>query len=92
VSVFVNYNVPVPTPPRSTARDASGTDSIVRTVSVSIEAVCTTAEVGADPLPLLQVYVFDREVLNNVEPLYQSMPQGGLSASQAFLLRCLAAT
>lgn len=88
VSLFVNYNVPAPTPPRSTAR-ASVTDSIIRTLSVSMEGACTTGEVGADPLPLLQVYVFDRQVLDNIEPLYQAMGPGGLSASQTFFLRCL---
>jgi len=89
VSVFVNYNVPAPTPPRSTAHVSDR--SVVRTVSVSMEGVCTTAEVGADPLPLLQVYVFDREVIRDLEPPYQGMPPGGLSASQTFFLRCVAA-
>lgn len=88
VSLFVNYNVPAPVPPRSTAR-ASVTDSIVRTVSGSTEGVCTAADIGADPLPLLQVHVFDRQVLDNVEPLYQAMVPGGLSASQTVFLRCL---
>lgn len=88
VSIFVNYNVPAATPPRSTGR-ASVTDSIIRTISVTMDGVCTSAEVGADPLPLLQVYVFDRQPLDNVEPLYQALAPGGLSVSQTFFLRCV---
>ena len=47
--------------------------------------------VSRDRQQLLQVYVFDRELLNNGVPLYQSITPGGLSASQTFFLRCLAA-
>jgi hypothetical protein len=87
VRIFVNYNIPNATPPRSTAR-ATVSGSVVRAVTVSMNGVCTTTEIGADPLPVLQIYIFDREVLDIGEPLYQRVVPGGLYATQTFFLRC----
>jgi hypothetical protein len=86
VKIYVNYNRPDPTPPRSTCQAAGRT--VERTATCGMNGVCQTADVGADPLPIMQVFVFDREVLQDIPPLYQGMPPGGLSTSQTFFLRC----
>jgi len=86
VKIFVNYNRPDPTPARSTCSAAGRT--VERTATCTMIGVCQTADVGADPLPIMQVFVFDREVQSDIPPLYQGMPPGGLSTSQTFFLRC----
>lgn len=86
VKIFVNYNHPDATPARSTCQTAGRT--VVRTATCPMNGVCQTADVGADPLPVMQVFVFDREVLSDQLPLYQAMPPGGLSTAQTFFLHC----
>ena len=45
-------------------------------------------DIGANPLPIMEVFVSDREVEPNIAPLYQGLPLGALSTSQTFFLRC----
>lgn len=87
VKIFVNYNIPDPTPARSSCTAAGRT--VQRTATCTMNGVCQAADIGkTNPVPVMQVYVFDREVLDSGEPLYQKMPPGGLYASQTFFLRC----
>jgi hypothetical protein len=88
VRIYVNYDRPDPTPPRSTC-EAAGR-SVERSATCSMNGVCGTTEVGADPdkPPLLQVFVFDRKYEQDIPPLYQGMAPGGLSSSMTFFLRC----
>lgn len=86
VKIFVNYNRPDPTPARAECKTAGRT--VERTASCTMEGVCQTADIGANPLPIMQVFVFDREVQSDIPPLYQGMPPGGLSTSETFFLRC----
>jgi hypothetical protein len=86
VRVFVNYNRPDPTPARAQCEAAGRT--VERTCSANMQAVCTTEDIGANPLPIMQVFVFDREPEPDIQPPFQGMPPGGLSTSMTFFLRC----
>jgi hypothetical protein len=86
VRIFVNYNNPDPEPPRSTCLAAGRT--VERTATCTMNNVCRTVDVGADPLPLLQVFVFDRDYEADIPPAYMGMAPSGLSSSQTFFLRC----
>jgi hypothetical protein len=86
VKIFVNYNRPDPTPARAQCETAGRT--VERTCSANMQAVCTTADIGANPLPVMQVFVSDREVEPDIQPPFQGLPQGALTTSQTFFLRC----
>lgn len=86
VRIFVNYNRPDPEPPRSTCPAGGG--RVERTATCTMDNVCRTVDVGADPLPLLQVFVFDRPYEADLPPAFMGMAPGGLSSSQTFFLRC----
>ena len=86
VRIFVNYFASDPKPPRSTC-DAAGR-TVERTATCTMNNVCQMADVGADPLPLLQVFVFDRDYAADIPPAFMGMAPGGLSSSLTFFLRC----
>ncbi|HUS27175.1 MAG TPA: hypothetical protein VMZ53_01665 [Kofleriaceae bacterium] len=86
VKIFVNYNRPDPTPARSQCETAGKT--VERTCSAPMQAVCTTADIGANPLPVMQVFVSDADVEPNIQPPFQGLPPGRLSTSLTFFLRC----
>lgn len=85
--VYVNYNNPIATPARSTCTPAPG-DMAERTSTCPLVGVCTTAESTGGP-HLLQIVVFDRQVLDSGMPLYQAAPPGALSSSRTYLLKCI---
>jgi hypothetical protein len=87
VKVFVNYNRPDPTPARGQCESGGGR-GVERSCSVDMRAVCTTADIGANPLPVMQVFVSDRDVEPDIQPPFQGLPQGALATSQTFFLRC----
>lgn len=86
VRIFVDYDLPDPTPPRSTCIAAAHSGE--RSATCPMEDVCQQQNVGQTPPPLLQVFVFDRDYEPALPPLYQGVAPGGLSASQTFFLRC----
>ena len=86
VRIFVNYFASEPKPPRSTC-EAAG-HSVERTTTCTMNNVCQMADVGADPLPLLQVFVFDRDYVSDIPPAFMGMAPGGLSSSLTYFLRC----
>lgn len=85
VGLFVDYNLPDRLPPRSTC-SASPNGSSTRIATCSMISVCAQADVGVQRI--LQVMVFDRPTVPDVQPLFQAMADGGLSASQTFFLAC----
>jgi hypothetical protein len=86
VKIFVNYNRPDPTPARAECKTAGRT--VERTASCAMDGVCQTADIGANPLPVMEVFVSDHDVEPDIPPLYQGLPIGWLSTSQTFFLRC----
>ena len=84
VRIFIDYNNPDPTPPRSTCTTAAHTPS--RSCTAEMNGVCQTADIGQTRV--MQVIVFDREVLNTGLPLYEHMNSPGLSASRTYFLKC----
>lgn len=84
--VFIEYKRTDPTPPRSNCQ-AAGT-TVQRTCTLDLAGLCQSADIGQQRL--MQVLVFDRQVLDTGEPLYQAMAatSGGLSTSRTFFLRC----
>jgi len=91
VRVFVNYTVDDPTPARSTCT-ANPVSAMKRSVTCDARAVCQAADVTAPDRSLVAtVVVFDRQPLESGDPMYQAMPEGGLSTSRTFFLTCDAA-
>lgn len=84
VRIFVDYNTPDPTPPRSTCSTASST--ALRTATCPLNGLCETADLGQTRN--LTIVVFDRQVLDSGAPLYQSIPPGGMSTSRFYFLKC----
>lgn len=82
--VFVEYRSTDPTPARASCQTAGAT--VQRSCSPELAGLCQAADVGVQRL--MQVLVFDRQVLDVGEPLYQAMAPGGLSTSRTYFLRC----
>jgi hypothetical protein len=82
--IFIEYKATDPTPPRSNCQ-AAGT-TVQRSCTLDLAGLCQAADVGQQRL--MQVLVFDRQVLDTGEPLYQAMAPGGLSTSRTYFLRC----
>ncbi|MGN6105710.1 MAG: hypothetical protein ACTHU0_11440 [Kofleriaceae bacterium] len=86
VRVFVNYRVTDPTPARSTCA-ASPTSTALRNVTCDLGALCQMNDITSSRLDM-SVVVFDREPLESGSPMFQAMPEGGLSASKFYYLTC----
>jgi hypothetical protein len=86
VKIFVNYNHPDAVPARGQCEAGGG--HVDRTCSANMQSVCTTEDIGANPLPIMQVFVFDGDVEPDIQPPFQGIPTGRLSTSQTFFLRC----
>ncbi len=85
VRVFVDYQLDAPKPARSTCTAAS-TGDVKRTVTCDATALCQELDVGK--LLDMNVKVFDRALLETGTPLFQAMPEGGLSTGKVFHLDC----
>lgn len=88
VRIFVDYNNPDATPPRSGCE--AGGHTVERTCEAEMNGVCQTADIGQTRV--MQVIVFDRKIEDIGLPLYQHMAPGGLSSSRTYFLRCQAAS
>ena len=85
--VFIDYNIPDQTPPRSNCTPASG-NTVARSSTCDLRGLCLTADIGRKPDPVMQVVVFDRQVVEGQIPLHQALPPGGLSTSRTYTLIC----
>jgi hypothetical protein len=84
VKAFVDY---APTDPKPARASCDVVDSTVqRSCTLDLAGLCQTSDVGVERV--MQLLVFDRQVLDNGEPLYQAMPPGGLSTSRTYFLIC----
>jgi hypothetical protein len=81
---FIEYRTTDPTPARSNCLTAGST--VQRSCTLDLAGLCQAADVGVQRL--MQLLVFDRQVLDTGEPLYQAMPPGGLSTSRTYFLIC----
>ena len=91
VRVFVNYRATNATPPRSTCT-APPNGTTQRIAACDLAALCQADDVNAEPSDLLmQINVFDREVLESGLPSFKAMPPGGLTTSRIYQLDCLEA-
>jgi hypothetical protein len=89
VKIYVDYNIPEPTPARTGCESSAST--VQRTTRCDMAGVCTLADVSANATRVMSIVVFDREVLDFGLPLYQHMPEGGLSTSRTYFLKCVEA-
>jgi hypothetical protein len=81
---FIEYKSTDPTPARSNCQTAGST--VQRSCTLDLAGLCQAADVGVQRL--MQLLVFDRQVLDTGEPLYQAMPPGGLTTSRTYFLIC----
>jgi hypothetical protein len=88
VRIFVGYSEDNPTAPRSFCQSASGT-SPIRSATCDLQALCLQSDIGAQPLPLMTIVVFDRMVLDTGKPAFQALPTDGQSTSRTYELNCL---
>jgi hypothetical protein len=87
VRVFVNYRVDNPTAPRA-ACTAAPVATAKRSVTCDVRALCLPEDVSSGATLNMTVVAFDRQPLESGEPAHQAMPEGGLSTSKFFFLRC----
>lgn len=85
VRLYVGYTVADPTPARSTCT-APVNGATQRSASCDLTALCQAEDVGADRL--MQVHVFDRQVLEAGTPAFKAMPPGGLTTSRIYQMTC----
>lgn len=90
VRIFVNYEVDVPTPPRSSCvAGAAATGSVTRSCSADLKALCLPADAAKPDTTLMTVRVFDREPLAVGDPPFVTMADpAGLSTAETFHLVC----
>jgi len=87
VRVFVNYDpLTNPSPPRSTCT-AAPANAAKRTVTCDLTALCLMGDSMKTDL-VMSVVVFDRQPLENGDPPFQQMPDGGLSTGRFYFLMC----
>jgi hypothetical protein len=83
--VFVEYRPDDPTPPRANNETAGST--VARTCTLPLAGLCQSADIGVERL--MQVVVFDRQIIEGVSPLYQAMVADGLKASRTLFVTCV---
>lgn len=87
VSLFVDYFVNKPTPPRATCV-AAPTGTSQRTATCDLTALCTEADIP-NPGRFLTVQVFDRPLADTGAPRFKlMMDEGGLTTSRSYYLNC----
>lgn len=87
VSLFVDYFVSAPTPPRATCT-AAPTGTSQRTATCDLTALCTDFDVQ-HPGRFLTVQVFDRKLAESGPPRFKLMEDdGGMTTSRGYLLNC----
>lgn len=87
VRVFVNYTLANPEGPRSSCT-ANAIAMARRSVTCDVQAVCLERDVTSGDTLNMSVVVFDRMPLESGDPPHQAMPEGGLSTSKFFFLKC----
>lgn len=85
VRVFVDYTVADPTAPRAQCT-APISGNAKRSLTCDLGALCLLADVNQERF--MSVVVFDREPLEAGKPAFQALPDGGLSTSRFFVLKC----
>ena len=86
VRVFVNYTIANTTAPRSICK-ASANGKPERTTTCDVKALCLPEDDNVENLKM-SIVVFDREVLDSGDPMFQAMTPGGLSTSKFYFLTC----
>ena len=84
--IYVDYFVDQPTAARSVCTPASATGSPTRTSTCPLSGLCLAADVGVDRL--MEIVVFDREVLTVGTPTFKAIPAGGQSTTRTYVLKC----
>jgi hypothetical protein len=85
VRVFIDYTIKTPTPVRAQCT-APPTGTPMRTVTCTASAICQPGDDGQTRN--LTAVVFDRLPLESGNPMFQAMPEGGLSTSRFFFVNC----
>lgn len=87
VRIFVNYTLARPENFRASCVAGPSTTPR-RTATCDVGAVCFDDPAEFTKTHNMTVHVFDRMPLDEGEPRHMAMPEGGLSASKFFFLRC----
>lgn len=85
VRIYVDYTVADPTPARATCT-APVNGATQRSASCDLAALCQVEDINTDRL--MQVHVFDRQVLEAGTPAFKAMPPGGLTTSRIYQMTC----
>ncbi len=91
VRVFVDYTIEDPTAPRVLCT-APANGKANRTLTCTTNALCLSEDTALPEGQFrnMSVMVFDREPLESSDdPQFQSMPEGGLSTSRFYFLKCV---
>jgi hypothetical protein len=86
VRLFVNYTPANTTAPRSICKAPPSTKP-ERTTTCDVKALCLPEDDNVENLRM-SIVVFDRQVLDSGDPMFQAMAPGGLSTSKFYFLTC----
>ena len=86
VRLFVNYTPANTTAPRSICKAPPSTKP-ERTTTCDVKALCLPEDDNVENLHM-SIVVFDRQVLDSGDPMFQAMAPGGLSTSKFYFLTC----
>jgi hypothetical protein len=87
IRIFVNYTLDHPEGARSECT-ANPIATPKRTVTCDVGSVCFKDDTAGDKVFNMSIVVFDRTPLESGDPPHQAMPEGGLSASKFYFLKC----
>jgi hypothetical protein len=91
VRVYVDYTLDKPQNSRAQLT-VPPIAKVKRTATVNVDNVCTADDTVGNKTFNMTVHVFDRELLDSGDPPFQAVPEGGLSASKFFFLKCQGST
>ena len=86
--IYVDYNPLQPTNARSECLPALSNGSAVRTTTCSASAICLQSEISATADHIMEIVVFDRQLVPGGTPAFKAIPPDGQSTTRTYQLNC----
>jgi hypothetical protein len=86
--IYVDYDPQQPTNARSECLPALSNGSAVRTTTCSASAICLQSEISTLANHIMEVVVFDRQLVPGGQPQFKAIPPDGQSTTRTYLLNC----
>jgi hypothetical protein len=87
--IYVDYDPQQPTNARSECLPALSNGSAVRTTTCSASAICLQSEISTSANHIMEIVVFDRDLVPGGVPQFKAIPPDGQSTTRTYLLNCV---